>query len=497
MDMLINSHGGIMMNLVMFQGFQWYLPDDGNYYKKMKELIPELKEAGIDAIWLPPFCKATGTNDIGYGIYDLYDLGEFDQKGSIRTKYGTKEELLELIEVMHNNDMLVYADIIMNHKASADYTEKFMAVKVDPDDRSKEISEPHEIEGWTGFNFTGRGNKYSKFKWNYNHFNGVDTDAHTGEHGIFRILGENKGWSLGVSPEKGNYDYLMFANIDHAHPDVVKEFKTWARWLVDTTGVDGFRIDAAKHIDDNYMKHFTEYVESTFGESFYMFGEYWNADPNQTNHYLYETGYNLDIFDVGLHFNMANASNGGRDYQLNKIFDNTVVQEHPTIAVTFVENHDSQPGQALSSYIQPWFKGISYGLILLRKDGYPCVFYGDYYGVEAEGDKAMESQKEIIDKLLYIRRNYAYGNQFDYFDDPHTIGWFRSGDEEHPSGLAVVITNRDSSSITMNVGEERAGEVFVDLTGQIPDEIVIDEEGNGEFIAPAGGIAAYGISGEE
>ena len=490
-DIIINWRNN--MNLVMFQGFQWYLPDDGNYYKNMKDKIPELKEAGIDAIWLPPFCKATGTNDTGYGIYDLYDLGEFDQKGSIRTKYGTKEELLALIKEMHDNNILVYADIVMNHKASADYTEKFMAVKVDPNDRIKEISEPHEIEGWTGFNFPGRGNKYSKFKWNYNHFNGVDTDAYTGEHGIFRILGENKGWSFGVSPEKGNFDYLMFANIDHAHPDVVKEFKAWARWLVDVTGIDGFRIDAAKHIDDLYMKEFTEYIEATFGESFYMFGEYWNADPNQTNHYLYETGYKLDIFDVGLHFNMATASNAGGDYDLRKIFDNTVVSEHPTIAVTFVDNHDSQPGQALSSYIQTWFKSIAYGLILLRKDGYPCVFYGDYYGVEADDDKAVEPQKGIIDKLLYIRRNYAYGDQFDYFEDPHTIGWVRTGDEEQPSGLAVVMTNRDESSIIMNLGEEKAGNVYVDLTGQIEEEILIDEDGNGEFIAPAGGIAAYGI----
>ena len=100
------------MNLVMFQGFQWYLPDDGNYYKKMKKLIPELKEVGIDAIWLPPFCKATGSNDVGYGIYDLYDLGEFDQKGSIRTKYGTKEELLALIEEMHDNNCLLYTSFI-------------------------------------------------------------------------------------------------------------------------------------------------------------------------------------------------------------------------------------------------------------------------------------------------------------------------------------------------------------------------------------------------
>ena len=44
---------------------------------------------------MPPAFKATASNDVGYGIYDLFDLGEFDQKGIVRTKYGLKEEYLQ------------------------------------------------------------------------------------------------------------------------------------------------------------------------------------------------------------------------------------------------------------------------------------------------------------------------------------------------------------------------------------------------------------------
>ena len=98
------------------QAFEWYLPDDGEYYTNMKERIPELKDSGFDAIWLPPMFKATGTNDTGYGIYDLYDLGEFDQKGAVRTKYGTLEELRELVDVLHEHDMQVFADVVLNQK---------------------------------------------------------------------------------------------------------------------------------------------------------------------------------------------------------------------------------------------------------------------------------------------------------------------------------------------------------------------------------------------
>lgn len=58
------------------------------------------------------------------------------------------------------------------------------------------------------------------------------------------------------------------------------------------------------------------------------------------------------------------------------------MQTHPTNAVTFVDNHDSQPHEALESWVDDWFKQSAYALILLRRDGYPVVFYGDYYGIE-------------------------------------------------------------------------------------------------------------------
>ena len=151
------------LNGIMMQYFEWYLEDDGSLWKKLKDDANHLKELGITAIWIPPCMKATSTNDTGYGIYDLYDLGEFDQKGSIRTKYGTKKELLEAINVLHDNNIKVYADIVLNHKAAADETQRFMAVEVDPMDRNKEVSKPYEIEGWTKFNFEGRNNKYSDF----------------------------------------------------------------------------------------------------------------------------------------------------------------------------------------------------------------------------------------------------------------------------------------------------------------------------------------------
>ena len=54
---------------------------------------------------------------------------------------------------------------------------------------------------------------------------------------------------------------------------------------------------------------------------------------------------------------------------MRTIFNNTLVAENPNSAVTFVDNHDTEPGQALQSWIDDWFKPLAYSLILLRKGG--------------------------------------------------------------------------------------------------------------------------------
>ena len=79
------------LNGIMFQYFEWFLQDDGSLWKKLKDDAQHLKDIGVTSVWLPPPTKGTGSNDVGYDAYDLYDLGEFDQKGTVRTKYSTKQ----------------------------------------------------------------------------------------------------------------------------------------------------------------------------------------------------------------------------------------------------------------------------------------------------------------------------------------------------------------------------------------------------------------------
>lgn len=477
-----------MKNGVMMQYFEWNLPNSGQLWQELKRDASHLHEMGVTSVWIPPAYKAHEQEDEGYGTYDLYDLGEFNQKGTIRTKYGTRQELQEMIAELHKYQINVYLDAVMNHKAGADYTEKFMAREVNPEQREEVTSEPYEIEGWTGFNFPGRGDRYSAFKWHWYHFSGVDYDVKNKKEGVFEIVGEGKGWSEGVDGENGNYDFLMYADIDFDHPDVVREMENWGVWVARELELDGMRLDAIKHINDQFIKNFLEAIRAERGKQFYAVGEYWKNDKEALEAYLSHVEYEADLFDVPLHYNMYQASLKGSEFDMRVLLDDTLVVSHPDLAVTFVDNHDSQRDSSLESQVKDWFKPLAYGLILLMKEGYPCIFYGDYYGVKGEASP----HRLILDILIDTRKKYAYGDQQNYFDHANTVGFVRCGDPEHPgSGLAFLMSNGEDGNKTMYVGEQHKGEVWCEITGDRVEEVTIDGEGNGQFLVSGGKLAVW------
>ena len=479
-----------MDNYAMMQYFEWYLPADQKHWERLKKDAKHLASLGMSGVWLPPCSKGTSPYDVGYGAYDLYDLGEFDQRGSVATKYGDKASLKAAVDALHAAGLRVYADVVLNHKAAADETEDITVVEVDPQNREKDISEPLTITAWTRFTFPGRKGKYSSFIWGWQHFTATDYDQRTGRSSIFRIVGENKSFSENVDHELGNYDYLMFADIDYHHPDVVKETLAWGKWLCDELSLDGIRLDAVKHINEDFIALFVKTMKEHVQRPFFTVAEYWLDDTERLREYLSALDYFLKLFDVPLHFNFFNAGNQGRDYDLRTIFDGSLLQVNPMNVVTFVDNHDSQRHQALESSVADWFITPAYALILLRKDGYPSLFYGDYYGIG--GDDPSPGRKGDLDPLLMARKKYAYGEQIDIFDHPNVIAWQRMGDEEHTdSGLAVLISNGDDSEKELDFGGPFAGTVWHDMTGSISEAVTLSDEGKGIFSVRGASVSVW------
>jgi alpha-amylase len=483
-------------NGVMMQYFHWYCPEDGSLWNEVAEKASDLAKAGITSLWLPPAYKGTGGGmDVGYGVYDLFDLGEFDQKGSVRTKYGTKDEYVRAIQTAQKAGMRIYADVVFNHKLGADLEEEMEATPFSPDDRTETVGEYQHIKAWTHFTFPGRAGKYSKMEWHWWHFDAIDYNAfNEGESAVYLLKG--KSFDDNVDLEKGNFDYLMGCDLDMENPEVVGELKYWGEWCYDTTNVDGFRFDAVKHVSAEFFQQWIEHVRNYAERDLFAVGEYWSYETEALHHFIETTDGKVSLFDAPLHYNFHIASQAGETYDLRQIFDNTLVQQQPALAVTLVENHDSQPLQSLESIVEAWFKPLAYALILLREGGYPCIFYGDYYGAHYTDNKDgeeyeiwMESHQFLIDKFLHARQTYAYGEQQDYFDHPSSIGWTRMGDDEHPGGMAVVMSNGEGGSKWMNIGHPNS--TYVDLTEHIKESITTNDNGWADFHCDGGSVSVW------
>lgn len=487
------------MNGTIIQYFHWYTPGDGKLWKEVQRQAEWISSLGITDVWLPPAYKAAGGGySNGYDPYDLFDLGEFDQKGTIPTKYGTKEDYLEAINAIKSNGMRLMVDVVLNHKSGADEKEIFHAIQVDEHDRNKPLTDAIEIESYTKFTFPGRQGKYSDFIWDFTCFTGVSYAEGRGD-GIYRIITDfSENWGEVIDKEKGNYDYLMYNDIEFRNPNVSAELNYWGKWYHEQTGFSGVRLDAVKHITPAFYREWLHNLRANVGENIFAVGEYWA--PGRIDlllKYIDKTQGCMSLFDSSLHHNFVKASNIGGDYDLRRIFDETLVQKMPSHAVTVVGNHDTQPLQELEAPVEKWFKPIAYALILLREQGYPCVFYPDLYGISYwdEGDDGNRYEIFIdkvphIEELIRARAHHAYGFQRDYFEDAHCIGWTREGDGEN-SGCAVLLSNRDGYTKPMEIGKWYTGKVFIDITGNRQEEVYINNDGWGDFHCPAGGVSVW------
>ncbi len=485
------------VNGAILQGFHWYIPPDGSLWDELKNNAASLADAGFTALWLPPASKASGGGyDVGYGVYDLFDLGEFKQKDTVRTKYGTREQYLAAVKAAQQMGLQVYADGVFNHKNGGDEIQEVDAVPVAEDDRNRELGPSRKLRIWCRFNFPGRGDKYSSLKWDGRHFDSVNHNADDpNDHTIYRI--SNKRFETEVDLRHGNYDFLMACDLDMSVEQVRTELKAWGEWILDTTNLDGFRLDAVKHIRSGFFVEWLDHVRNHAKRNLFAVGEYWSEDIHTLHWYLGATGGRMALFDVPLHYNFHRASRMGGVYDMRWILDGTLMQQQPALAVTFVDNHDSQPLQMLESVVEPWFKPLAYALILLRREGYPCVFYADYYGAHywdkgRDGNTYeiwMNSHRWLIDKFLYARQHYAYGDQYSYFNHPDLVGWTRLGDAEHPKAMAVLMSNGPGGSKWMEVGKPNAS--FQDLTSHVREPVQTNPDGWGEFRCNGGSVSVW------
>ncbi len=384
---------------VMMQAFHWDCPRvDGcefAWWPFVRDRVPSLAHVGFTALWLPPVHKTAniGGASMGYDPYDYYDLGEFDQKGSVKTWFGSRQELGDLIESAHGHGLSVVADMVINHNGGAD---------------GEEVNPITGLSRWTKFE-----PKSGKFTRNWECFHPCPYE--TWDDGTF-----------GDMPD-----------LSHRNPYVFGEILKVARWLVEEIGFDGFRYDFVKGYGTWIVTAIQEYRYLRNGQPFkpYGVGEDWDSARTIDNWITETNAWNdnpVDAFDFPLR-NMLKALCDVYGFSLRNLATwETVVQKQPLGAVTFVENHDTRDGE--KPIIRD--KLLAYAYILTH-EGYPCVFWKDYYNWQL----GKEGTPHGIAALVQVHETHAGGGTEVLRADDDFYIMQRRGDGEK-RGLLFVLNNR-------------------------------------------------------
>ncbi len=449
--------GAGTVNGVLLQGFYWDVPKTtpaGSWWQNLGAKADELSKAGFTAVWLPPPYKGGSGDDVGYGVYDRYDLGEFNQKGSVATRYGTLGQLQGAIAALHGKNVQVYADLVMNHLTWADYQQNVNGNNV-----------------WTGFSYTGRNNTYSSYKWNQTLFNGFQ--------------GANSAWfqwnAWDFQPYNNNdaFDNLLGCEIRYKdNASAANETISWGNWITTKLNLDGYRLDATKHI---YTPFMNQWLDNVKGSRFAV-GEAWFNNVQWMQDYAAATGGRMSLVDVPLHYTFNAMSNGNGSWDMRGLQFAGFTEANGALSVSFVENHDTDHSTgALYSPVTN-LKMLAYAYILTREKGYPCVFYRDFYEYGLGNP---------IKKLMEIRKDNAYGAGFEYtsVNDADVYVYSRAGDASH-AGLLMML-NDGNSARTKTITTPFKNVTLVDKTGNTTGSVTTNSSGTGNFPVNARSYAVW------
>lgn len=489
-----------MTQRTLMQFFHWNYRDGGHLWDEVALKAESLAAIGVTDVWLPPAYKgASGGYSVGYDTYDLFDLGEFDQKGTVATKYGDRPALENACRTLQSKGLRVIHDVVLNHRMGADEKENVRVRRVDQENRLLIEDEEFQALAYTRFTFPGRQGKYSEFIWDVKCFSGVDHIEQPDETGIFRLVNEygDGEWNVEVNDELGNFDYLMGADVEFRNKAVYEELKYWGRWLAEQIPTNGFRLDAAKHIPAWFFRDWVGHMRDAVDPDIFVVAEYWHPDMETLKSYLDLVDKQLTLFDVALHQRFHDASVQGESFDMRTIFDGSLVSASPDHAVTLVDNHDTQRGQSLEAVVEPWFKPLAYALILLREQGVPCVFYPDLYGAQYTIEHPNGGTEQIdmpaiacLPKIIEARSRFANGPQTDLLDHSACIGVVRHGSAEEP-GCVVIISNGDPGEKIVDLGPDQASVAFRDFLGHRDDQVTTDEAGKAAFPVNGGSVSVW------
>ena len=479
---------------------QWFQTD----YRDIMRRLPEVVEAGYSAIYLPAPGKGSGGGfSSGYDPLDRFDLGDRLQKDTVRTSFGSTQELVELIRVAKRFGLEVYCDLITNHNSNR----ASHAINRYPDMIPEDF---HIVSSANTSNPEINFNNESAFSFgmlNHDLLGLTDIaqeDGNNSQTGTFTLP------SFATFNANGKPSFVrqptvpqLYANNTPITEDSRQFISRWVQWLAGGIGFDGFRIDAVKHTPPGYFgwapdqaasqsfsngnlipNSYSAYPGLTF------FGEVYSSDSYELREYA-KTGMNL--LDFPLFFNIKNifSQNGvghigdalGNDYASSAATGLFYQQGglSPDVGVSFIQSHDDGP---------PTSNNLAEAFVLGRP-GRTKVYYdgnnitpGDWGHFPRPGRfDALGNGGDTVTKLVSTAARFARG---------YSVNRWRSGNlyvferQLDGKGILLVGLNDRGDNTTESATVQTAfpaGTVLMDYTGQRPD-LTVDANGQVALTVP-------------
>jgi len=440
---------------VLMQSFYWDCPreeqQEFTWWNFVSTKLKLLRDAGFTAIWLPPASKGSnlfGNMSMGYDVYDYYDLGIHDQKGSVKTWFGSEPELKTLINSAHDLNFKVYADLVLNHNNGAD---------------AEEFNPILQQKRWTLFKPASR---------------------------IF-----TRDWTCfnpSPYPDSNPATFGDMPDLCHTNPRVMTGILNHAKWMIEAIGFDGFRYDFVKGFGGWIVRgiHDRQYTRNKHAVEIYGVGECWDGD-NLIDAWLDSVNMwaanRVGAFDFPLRYRLKELCDKP-GFSLRTLANSGVLmKDRPFEAVTFVDNHDFRGGDEIVCD-----KMLAYAYILTH-EGYPCVYWKDYfrYGLGEPG------QPSGIEALVRVHEKYAGGLTNIIYVDELFYAMERTGSGNQP-GLVFALNNSGGllrkwvhtrfKNMTLTPKAWRAQGLLYD-----PQPVTTRDDGWCEVEAPQRGYVVYGV----
>ncbi len=301
-------------------------------------------DLGIDAIWLMPIHPSPSYH--GYDVTDYYQ---------VNPDYGTMEDFKALIEETHKRGIRVIMDFVINHTSTQ--------------------------HPWFEAGKDAQSNFHDYYIW-------ADKDpGFSGPQG-------QKVWHRSSN---GKYYYALFwdqmPDLNLQNPVVTDEIQQIARFWLEEIGLDGFRVDGAKHlIEQGSDQENTDQTHAWF-EAFFAFykainpqavtvGEVWSNSFEAVRY------VKNDELDMVFNFDLARSILSGVNNRNAGSLTNTLTFETklfpPGTMGIFLTNHDQD--RVMSVMMGDEGKARVAASIYLTSPGVPFIYYGEEIGLTGQGD---------------------------------------------------------------------------------------------------------------